>query len=230
MRKPLFASLFQLSDPVSRRPYRGKFEPFHLGVGLSRGEAKCNHPVQVRWAMGGTEPGDLIWTTAAHPLIAHARVIDLFERNRFTGWAAYPAEVFSKVGTLLHDYVGLTITGRCDRVDLTRSKVVLHLMPGGWVPRFLGHYFTPDSWDGSDLFMERPDVMGQISMIRFISEPVKHALASAKVKNLVVTPLNELSVDCGIYTNTLRHLLPSDFEEKVARAYRDARVDRPDWV
>jgi hypothetical protein len=174
--------------------------------------------------------GDMIWTTLAHPVIAHSRIIELLQAHRFTGWRTYPVEVHEKSGRRLPDYFGLAIVGRCGSGDLGSSEIELRKFPGGWVPHFRGHYFTPETWDGSDLFMERPDPLGDRTATRFVTGSVLRALNKAKVKNVRLGRLNEECVGTSVYTIGRRHLLPPDFEARLATAYEQAGVPRPHWV
>lgn len=214
---------------MANRPYRGEYRAPDNGAGVSRGETEDLATVPIHWAMGGGVPSDVIWTTSAHPLIVHGRVIDLFRANGFTGWSTYAVEVYAKDERVIPDYYGLTITGRCARQDLSRSSILLVQMPGGWVPRFHGHYFDPASWDGSDLFMEAPDQLGKVSMWRCVTERVWRVLRQAKVGNLLFQRLPDVSVSTSVYDG-LRHLLPVDFKDRLATAYAEAGVPRPKWV
>ena len=227
---PGFGRLFDLDDPGASRPYRGKFTPHDATLALSRGEVRPQSTVRISHAMGADTPGDVIWTTSGDPLIVHSRVIDLLAANHFSGWTTYSVDVFSRGGDLVPGYLGLAITGRCGRVDLTRSKVVLREFPGGWIPHFLGHYFVPDTWDGSDLFMEATDSLGKTSARRFTSEPVHDVFKTAKVTNLHFTRLTEDCVATSNYSIGLKHLLPTDLEERISAAYDEAQVPRPPWV
>jgi hypothetical protein len=213
-----------------RRPYRGAFAPHEAALDLSRAEVGAAAPVRVSWDMGAAAPGDILWTTSAYPLLVHARVVELLTNAAFTGWATYEVEVITKTGKAAPNYFGLAITGRCDRIDLSRSPIVLNRMPGGWNPQFQGYYFVPDSWDGSDLFMERPDRLGKTSSIRMVTEGVYKKLKEAKCGNLQFTRLSEDLMDTSVYTIALAHLLPEDFASRLEAAYRAAGVPRPDWV
>lgn len=223
-------SFYNIRDPLLKQAYRGKFAPHDVGAGLSRGEESFAGTVEVKWAMGDGVPGDCIWTTSAAPLIVHRRVIDLLRDGGFTGWSPYPIHVWSASGDLLHQYAGLIITGRCDRADLSRSRIVLRQMPGGWYPYFQGRYFPRGSSDGSDLFMERPDQLGKRTTNRFCTERVERALVGARVTNLRLTRSEEECVNTSVYQIGLQHLLPADFELQVARAYEEAGVERPPSV
>ena len=227
---PGFADLFSISDPVASRPYRGEIDRGELAVDLSRAEASTDHPIIVSWAMGSPEPGDIVWTTYAAPLIVHTRVIDLLAHHKFTGWTTYPVEVHTKSDRLVPDYFGLSITGRCGRVDLSRSAIEIQEYPGGWIPHFRGHYFIPDTWDGSDLFMEAPDQLGRVSTWRMMTGTLKRALAKAKVKNILVRRLTDKRVNTSVYTIGQEHLLPPDYEQRLQAAYAEAGVPRPSWI
>ena len=226
---PGFSKLFSFSDPIASRPYRGEVDQHRLMLDLSRGEITTNEPIRVTWAMGSAIPSDIIWTTSATPIIVHARVLEVFQHHQFTGWSTYPVAVWTKAGELAPDYFGLAINGRCARVDLSRSTSELREYPGGWVPHFRGHFFVPDTWDGSDLFMEAPDQAGKISAKRMMTDTVRRALAKAKVRNLELCSLPDESVSTSVYTIALQHLLPPDFEQRVAEAYAHAGVPRPSW-
>jgi hypothetical protein len=108
------------------------------------------------------------------------------------------------------------------------SPVIVH----GRVIELLqrGHIFAPDTWDGSDLFMEAPDQMGRVSTTRMMTDQVRRALANAKVRNIEACSLLDKSVSTSVYTIGLKHLLPPDFAERVTEAYVLAGVPRPEWV
>ena len=79
---PGFAHLFELCDPIGRRPYRGTFDPHDYAVALSRREGQGTPTcVRVTWAMGGQFPDDVIWTTSSHPLIVHERLVEILAKE-----------------------------------------------------------------------------------------------------------------------------------------------------
>jgi hypothetical protein len=161
------------------------------------------------------------------PIIAHSRVVQLLGELGFTGWRTYPVTVTDREDHPHPNYHGLVITGRCGRIDLSRSAVVLHKYPARWYPHFLGHFFPEDSWDGSDLFMELPYADGEASGTKFATERVKQAFHRAKIKNVAFERLSERSVDASIYKIGSNHLLPPDYSDRVDEAYRRAGVERP---
>jgi len=229
-RFPGFGLLYEVSDPVSSRPYRAHVDQIDLAVEMARAEPESSHPVRAVWGMGSAVPGPIIWTTSAHPLIVHERIVELFTTHGFRGWRCYPAEVCTKDGDWLSDYYVLGISGRCGPVDLNQSSIQLCEYPAGWVPHFKGHYFVADTWDGSDLFMHHADRTGKVTLNRFVTEPVMQALSRAKIRNLEMKSLPEVSVDVSVYSIGNAHLLPPDIDDRIAAAYAAAGVPRPSWV
>jgi hypothetical protein len=100
-------------------------------------------------------------------------------------------------------------------------------MPGRWSPYFREHHFKEDFWDGSDVFMESPDARGEISSRRFITERVQASLVAAGTGNLKLVRLNEVERSTSNYSIGKKHLLPEDFEHRVAAAYAAAGVPQP---
>lgn len=227
---PGFADLYLLREATARKDYRATFDAHDRGVALSRAEDHTDTPVGLTWAMGGGTPGDVVWTTSAAPLVVHARVVQLLRDHEFTGWTTYPVTVTAKNGAIHSDYFGLAIRGRCGPLDLSRSVVGLAEYPGGWVPHFQGHYFVPDTWDGSDLFMESPDALGRVTMSRLFTDRVRRALERAKVRGLGFTALPDVRVSTAVFVIGSPHRLPQDYSARLDAAYAQAGVPRPDWV
>jgi hypothetical protein len=122
-------------------------------------------------------------------MIISARVLQILRGQGFTGWSTYPVSVVDKYGVAIEGYSGLAITGRCDAVDIARSSVVIREYSGGWFPMFRGRFFGLDSWDGSDLFMERADERGDYTLFRYATSRVALALKRAQVRQLKITPV-----------------------------------------
>ncbi len=224
---PGFDHIFSLHDPLSNQPLRGKFETNIDCLALTRGETSVTEEIRIIWEMGGAIPSDFIWTTSAHPVIAHRRILDLLRENGITGWSTYPVIVTDKAGHFHPDYEGLMINGRCGPVDLSRSVVVLSKYPAGWFPHFCGHYFTEDSWDGSDIFMERADSSGKVTARCFVTEKVQQVFKRENIENVRLDCLADKSVMTSIYEIGRSYLLPPDFAHRVAAAYARAGIPLP---
>jgi hypothetical protein len=225
---PGFERLYVLDDPFAKRYLRGRMEYDGDALSLTLGEAQTDEAIAVKWAMGGREPADVVWTTLLSPLLIHCRIRDLLLEERVTGWTTYPVLLSGKNGKPYPDYVGLSVLGRCGTQDLTRSSVVVKQYPGGWFPHLKGQYFDESSWDGHDLFMERRNARGSGNAAIFASEKVVQAAWRAKVTNVSFTRLTDVSVAANVYdTESGRARLPADFVKRVHAAYEDAGVPRP---
>lgn len=223
---PGFDRIFELSDPLSDRPLRGEFSEAKA-LEVTRAEMLVEKPISVKWAMGGSKPSDLIWTTSAHPVLIHERVQRLLLDGAFTGWSTYPVAVTGKRAEQYEGYHGLSITGRCGSVDLAPSEIALREYPAGWFPYLVGYFFETGTWDGSDLFMHQPDEQGRESAQIFITEIVWLAMRQAGIQNVCFRRLSELSVSASVYEKTQSDKLPPDFGDRVKRAYEMAGVPRP---
>lgn len=229
---PGFERLYYVDDPFAKAYLRGDITFDGDAFALTRGEVRPSAPVSVTWGMGGQRPADFVWTTSLSPLLMHARVHEMLRNERFTGWTTYPVNLTGKNGTPYPDYVGLAITGRCAAKDLSRSDVVVRQYPGGWYPELQGHYFNEASWTGDDLFMESPAESGSLTAFMFVTERVVQAAWKAKLTNVSLTRLVDVSVPVDTYdTPAGRERLPPNFASRVREAYRSAGVPRPKrWV
>jgi hypothetical protein len=225
---PGFDHIYELRDPVSDRAFRGEIVGEENCIGLIRGEIDPGRAVRIRWGMGSACPGGVIWTTSAHPLILDRRVVNLLRKKEIKGWRSYPVQVIDKGGEVYDNYEGIGIVGRCDPIDLSRSVVTLKQFPGGWFPQFLGSYFSEESWDGSDVFMERPDEKGVVTAKIFATEKAVRLFAEAKVENLHFERLTDKETLTSTYEiGCVTQRLPADFKQRVDAAYRRAGVEKP---
>lgn len=223
-----FSKLFQITDPFSNRAFRGDFAAsVEEARSYTRGEAAPPTAVAVRWHQGAKTPGDVLRFLMVGPLVVSARVIDVLTDAGLGGWSTYPVKVTDGMGREAAGYAGLAIAGRCGVLDLTRSAIVLRQMPGGWFPDFSGHYFDPQSWDRSDLFMEHPQADGRASVRVLCSDRARRVLNRAKVSNLKYTPLDEYRQSTSNFTIGQAHLLPTDYASRVRDAYARAGVEMP---
>jgi hypothetical protein len=156
-------------------------------VGLIRAEVQPANPIEVGRAMGSAEPGDVIWTTHAIPIIISDSVVNLLRTHGFTGWSLYPVAVRNKQGKTVPGYSGLAVTGRCGDIDFSMSVKIPRIRPAGIFPVLKGLLFDPASWDGSDFFMP-----ARRSGHVFVVEKVKKAFEKAKIRNVSFEPLDQV--------------------------------------
>jgi hypothetical protein len=127
-------------------------------------------------------------------------------------------------------FYGMAVTGRCDRVDLLRSELVVRQYPGGWFPKFRGHFFAPESWHGSDLFMERAGEQGSTTLALQATAQLVRALRRERIKNLLMEHIAEVEVPTSVYGIGKAYRLPPDYEARLADAYARQGVPRPATV
>jgi hypothetical protein len=183
---PGFDKIFYLGESGSRRAFRGRMAVETDDFGLIRAEVHSANPIAVGWAMGSAEPGEVIWTTHAVPIIIADSVVDLLRTEGFTGWSLYPVSVRNKQGQSVPGYSGLAVTGRCGNIDPSMSVQVPRIFPGGVFPVVKGLLFDPASWDGSDFFMPSKRV-GYVLVV----EAVKKAFERAKIRNVKFEPVDQ---------------------------------------
>jgi hypothetical protein len=183
---PGFDRIFSLGESGSRKAFLGRMAVETADVGLVRAEVHPTHPITVEWAMGSAEPGEVIWTTHAVPIIIADSVVQLLRTHGFTGWSLYPVSVQNKQKHPVPTYSGLAITGRCGNLDQSMSVEVPRIFPGGIFPVWKGLLFDPATWDGSDFFMP-----AQRFGFVFVVEEVKKAFERAKIRNVKFTPLDQ---------------------------------------
>ena len=157
-------------------------------VAILRGEIRPPKPLVFEYMKGasGSTPRDFVSTSLVSPRLISDRVVSVL--RDFSGWSTFPVEVYGKKGERIPGYHGLVVTGRCGPIDDSRSRPVVEppARPQGRPTRmWIGLYFDPRTWDGSDLFL--PEGWASI----FVTEAVKKALEKAKITNVMFTRLTE---------------------------------------
>lgn len=183
---PGFDKIFYLREAGSRKAFRGKMAVEADTLGLIRAEVHPAQPITVDWAMGSPDPGSVIWTTHATPLIVADSVVQVLRTHGFTGWSLYPVAVSDKQKQPVSAYSGLSVTGRCGNLEHSMSVEVPRIFPTGIFPVWKGLFFEPTSWDGSDFFMPT-----QRFGFVFVVDAVKKAFERAKIRNVNFTPLDQ---------------------------------------
>jgi len=185
---PGFDHIYLFSSTGSDREFVGDLNlAEHEEFSVLRGESLPATPIEISWAMGRSQPSDVIWTTLAVPVILSAKVISIMKAGDFAGWSTYPVLVKSKDGEVIDGYVGLSVTGRCGTIDDSRCECVAREFPGGVFPMYRGLYFDDSQWDGSDIFCSENE-SGYI----FVTHDVKSAFEHARIRNVLFQPVSEI--------------------------------------
>jgi hypothetical protein len=87
-RFPGFENIYVLSDPLDERAFRSGHSRTSDATALLRGDAIASDCVELHWEMGGNDPRDVIWTTAANAIIVSDRVASIFATGA-NYWMAY---------------------------------------------------------------------------------------------------------------------------------------------
>lgn len=141
--------------------------------------------------MMGWRSYDVLSTSLVSYVLVSNRAIEVFRENAFTGWSTYPVLARGKDDEELDGYHGLAVTGRCGRIDKSMSERVWRDPPspqGNRYQTWLGLYFHPDSWDGSDIFGPEG------TTFMFVAERVKEATEKARLTNFSFTRLTEFEM------------------------------------
>ena len=132
----------------------------------------------------GRHAYDVVGTTFAAVKLFSKRFFDALSANGVTGWRTFEAQIEGAGEQVRDSYTGLVVTGRCGRLQPHRSSTVIGLpaAPGGKPKQlYVGLFFDPDSWDGSDMFLPSG------TALTFVTQRVKYVLEAAAVSNLSLT-------------------------------------------
>lgn len=154
---------------------------------LARAEDRPLRPIEFVRAQGRV-PHDVLGTTYGVLTLISEKFRSVLQDSGFTGWATFPVAVVVD-GSPLPGYHGLAVTGRCGAIDddLSERVIVPPPVPGGAaMPHLRGLCWSPESWDGSDLFMAE-----NYSGV-FVVERVKQALEAAEITNVAFERLSEV--------------------------------------
>jgi hypothetical protein len=123
-------------------------------------------------------------------LLCSERAMRLARSNGITGLSSYRVEIRRDDGTILTNYEGLGVTGKCGPIDDSRGAVEQRILVAGAPPyRYLvGLFVEQDSWDGSDLFM--PPNMDFILCTRRL----KSVFEEACITNVAFTPIERVEI------------------------------------
>lgn len=140
-------------------------------------------------ARGGARQYDVHGTTMVSPYLVSQRFVDTLVQNTFSGWRTFPVVAYGKKKERLEGMHGLSVTGKCGPLDISRSRILVKppVRPGA--PRYrmlLGRYVDLTTWDGTDVFMPAE------SRVIIVTRAVQIALKKAKLQNITLIPLLEV--------------------------------------
>jgi hypothetical protein len=214
-----FSNFYVVEDPVSTKNYRGNIiNEFEKFGDLLRNDYSVSH-LDINHMEGSNEPGILFWNSVTEPFCISQTLVDILQQNKITGWSTIPAKVLTKLGShTINNYFALTVTGRADSIDYLQTDIVFKQFPGGQFPHFKGLSFVPESWDGSDIFMERPDSDGKSSAFIYVTKKFVDTFKKNKVKNISFVNFNDYLTDCEMIKIGATETMKMKIDEMIKKA------------
>jgi hypothetical protein len=214
-----FSNFYVVEDPVSTKNYRGKIiNQFEKNGNLLRNEYKVSH-LDIKHMEGSSEPGILFWNSVTEPFCISQSLLDILQQNKITGWSTIPVKVLTKSGgNTIDNFFALTVTGRADPINYLQTDIVFKQFPGGQFPHFKGIYFVPESWDGSDIFMERTDSDGKSSAFIYVTKKFVDTFKKNKVKNIRFVNFNDYLTDCEMIKIGATETMKTKIDEMIKKA------------
>lgn len=133
----------------------------------------------------GTKIEDMLDTGTVCLHLISKKFKILLEQTGLTGWKIFDIRVFDKNGLELKDYYGLTITGRCGKIDDSKSEIIKRqCVPNGPLAKYRkGLHIGLDQWDGSDFSC--PDGTTFLITTKKASDIIKaNKISNVEFKNL----------------------------------------------
>lgn len=109
----------------------------------------------------------------------------VLEESTLTGWKTFVVKVLDKKGQEIQGYHGLSITGRCGKIDYSKSEIIeKRLVPNAPLSKYYkGLHVGLDEWDGSDFFLPEK-YFGIIITSRAAEVLKKNKLTNIRLENL----------------------------------------------
>lgn len=139
----------------------------------------------------GKEFSDLLDTRRAALFLISDRMRSVLEENHLTGWKTFPVRLLDKSENEIVGYHGLSITGRCGPIDVSKSEIIYkRRVPEGPICKFYkGLHVGLDVWDGTDFFLPKhyygPSITSKAADI----------IKSNKLTNIKLTNLADIEID-----------------------------------
>ena len=215
----IFSNFFVVEDPDSTKNYRGQIvNDMDSNLKLLRAEYTPGH-LTITHIAGSNEPGSLFWNRVNESFCVNQALVNMFQEKGIKGLTFTPATVLTKSGgKTLDNYFAVSVAGRINAVDYLKTDIVYKQFPGGQFPHFKGLYFDPESWDGSDIFMERPDNEGKQSAFIYVTKKFVDAVIKCKVKNIGFVNFNDYLTDCGMIRIGASDKMKIEIDRKIRMA------------
>jgi len=189
------SSFYRLKDPMGTKAIRlttrgiSDWITDEYAYALFRGYEEPEKAICLQGYMG-SQITDFIFAGYVFIKLFSDKTLEIFEKNKITGWKTYPVEVHDRDGNLLPGYHGFSVIGKECRRDRSRSQIITkQAVPGGEpFEVYKGLYFFEEDWDGSDIFLVQNNMI-------VVTEKVRNLFKKNKVTNVKFIPLEEIELD-----------------------------------
>lgn len=160
---------------------------WHLILGDHQG---VSFPVVFKHAYG-SKLHDILDTGWPSLYLISEKMRAILEDNKLTGWKTFNVKVLDKNGQEIKGYHGLSVTGRCGKIDYSKSEIVEKrlVQNGPLVKYYKGLHIGLNEWDGTDFFL--PEKYFGI----MITQAAVKALEKNKLTNIRLDSLAEIETD-----------------------------------
>lgn len=123
----------------------------------------------------------------------------VLEDNDLTGWKTFEVKIVDKQGQEIKGYHGLSITGRCGKVDYNKSEIIQkRLVPNGpLVKYYKGLHISLDKWDKKDFFLPEK-YFGIVTTHKAAEALKKNNLTNIRLENLTEIETDYSSVQVAL--------------------------------
>jgi hypothetical protein len=123
---------------------------------------------------------DLLTPPSVSVCIISKKFYKILEENSVTGLRTFPVCIIDKQERDINDYIGISIIGKCGKIDYSKSEVYekQYVPEGPMIKYYKGMRIGLDTWDGSDFFIP----VGTLSII--VTERVKSLIKINKISNI----------------------------------------------
>ncbi len=201
-------------DPLKDQTFRVG-DTVGAGGDVLTGDRRPTSAIEARWMMGNDRPPDVVWSGGRYIVLLSRQAQAVLTRAGCSGWHALPARLIGKQDEAIEGFAALVITGRVGPADYSLARVVWREFPGGRYPYLKGCVFTDASWDGSDLFMERPQP-GQVQPLRiYASARAAAALRNGRIKNVRLERLSEHEAHVATIPEIVKSRWPVELRQQL---------------
>ncbi len=159
------------------------------------GDFEYFNPLEFRYYVGGKKPYDIVATGSVGLYLISKKTLELLKNNNISGFRDYPTIVFDKKNNVSNDYFVLSITGKSNPIDWSKSfEFKKQFTPNGKPAHMIkGLYFNYDEWDGSDIFIPKG------SKFILVTERVKMLFELNKISNAEFRNIDSIELLKPIY-------------------------------